>query len=146
MYLLDTNILLDYLHGVESTVIKANDLFNLISISVIVKGELFHGVYMSDRVDDNKRLVNELINTMNVISIDENTSVVYANLKKLIYERFGPRDRAKRRNFKIELLGFKDNDLWIASTAIQYRLILVSSDSDLTRLHGVAGLKIENWS
>jgi tRNA(fMet)-specific endonuclease VapC len=146
MFLLDTNILLDYLNGIESTVNMANRLFSLISTSVIVKGELFHGVYMSARIDDNERLITELLDTINLISIDENTAVVYAKLKTAIYDRFGPKDRAKRRNFKIEFLGFKDNDLWIASTAIQHRLILVSSDSDMMRLHGVAGLRVENWS
>jgi predicted nucleic acid-binding protein len=81
MYLLDTNILLDYLNGIGSTVSMANRLFSLISTSVIVKGELFHGVYMSARIDDNERLVTELLGTINLISIDENTAVVYAKLK-----------------------------------------------------------------
>jgi len=146
MYILDTNILLDYLGGTESIVIKINDLFDFISTSVIVKGELFHGVYMSERINDNQKLVTELMNTINVITIDEDTSAFYAKLKTSIYDCFGPKDRAKRRNFKVELLGFKDNDLWIASTAIQHELILASSDNDMTRLHGINGLKVENWS
>jgi tRNA(fMet)-specific endonuclease VapC len=145
IYLLDTNILLDYLNGVESTVSTANRLFSLISTSVIVKGELFHGVYMSDRIDDNERLVTELLDTLSLISIDENTAVVYAKLKTAIYDRFGPKDRAKRRNTKTESLGFKDNDLWIASIAIQHSLILVSADKHIHQLQGINGLKVEIW-
>jgi tRNA(fMet)-specific endonuclease VapC len=60
-------------------------------------------------------------------------------------DRFGPKDKRKRRNTKVESLGFKDNDLWIASTAIQHNLILVSADSDLLVLDGIQGLKVENW-
>jgi tRNA(fMet)-specific endonuclease VapC len=144
-YLLDTNILLDYLNGVESTVSMANKFFSLISTSVIVKGELFHGVYMSARIDDNERLVTELLDTLSLISIDENTAVVYAKLKTAIYDHFGPKDRAKRRNTKTESLGFKDNDLWIASIAIQHNLILVSADKHIHQLQGINGLKVESW-
>jgi len=45
----------------------------------------------------------------------------------------------------MESLGFNTNDLWIASSAIQYNQILVSADNDLLRFDGIEGLKIENW-
>jgi len=66
-------------------------------------------------------------------------------LKNEILERFGPRDRLRRRGFRVESLGFKDNDLWIASVAIQHNLTLVSNDSHVMRLSGVIGLRVENW-
>lgn len=55
-----------------------------------------------------------------------------------MFSEGGPKDRRKRR-------GFKDNDLWIASVAIQHNLILVSNDSHIMRLSGVVGLRVENW-
>jgi tRNA(fMet)-specific endonuclease VapC len=70
---------------------------------------------------------------------------IYARLKAEIVEQFGPTDKSKLRNFRIESLGFGDNDLWIASVAIQHNLILITADIDIIKLNGTEGLVIENW-
>jgi tRNA(fMet)-specific endonuclease VapC len=59
--------------------------------------------------------------------------------------QFGPKERAKRRRTKIQDLGFGDNDLWIAATAIHHNLTLISTDSDFTRIKQVCDLNIESW-
>ena len=62
-----------------------------------------------------------------------------------IIRSFGPQDKKKLRNTTTESLGFKENDLWIAASAIQHDLILVSSDNHIWQLNGIEGLKVENW-
>ncbi|MDQ1327104.1 MAG: tRNA(fMet)-specific endonuclease VapC [Candidatus Poribacteria bacterium] len=80
-----------------------------------------------------------------VYEIDNETAIVYGKLKNEILERFGPKDKRKRKGFKVESLGIKDNDLWISAVAIQHNLILISGDSDIIRLSGIEGLRVENW-
>lgn len=80
-----------------------------------------------------------------VFGIDDETADICAKLKVAIPNQFGPEQRNKRRNITMESLGFGSNDLWIASSAIQYDHVLVTADSDLLRLDGMEGLQIENW-
>jgi tRNA(fMet)-specific endonuclease VapC len=146
MYLLDTTHCIALLNNRQSVVDKLTTLKNTeVSTSLIVCGELVYGAYISEHVSENLKRVEELIKLIKVYGINWDTIYIYARLKSEIMDRFGPKDKRKRRNTKVESLGFKDNDLWIASTAIQHNLILVSADSDLLVLDGIQGLKVENW-
>jgi tRNA(fMet)-specific endonuclease VapC len=146
MYLLDTTHCLGYLFGFENTVSKFRDLgAEQLSTSVVVRGELLYGVYKSDQINENLSLVEKLFDIISLLPVNKVTADIFAEIKADILNYFGPKDRNKRRNVKFESLGFKDNDLWIAATAIQYRLILVSADSDLLQLNGIKDLKVENW-
>jgi tRNA(fMet)-specific endonuclease VapC len=147
MYLLDTNVCIRLMSGNPAiqqrvTIIKGTT----INISVIVAGELLYGAYKSSRVTENLNTIYTLFDAVNEIHIvDTETMNIYGMLKAELVERFGPNDKTKLRNFRIESIGFMDNDLWIASIAIQHNLILVSADTDIMRLNGIEGLKIENW-
>jgi tRNA(fMet)-specific endonuclease VapC len=117
-----------------------------INISVIVAGELLYGAYKSSKVTENLNTIYTLFDAVSEIHIvDTETMNIYGMLKAELIERFGPKDKTRLRNFRIESIGFMDNDLWIASVAIQHDLILVSADTDIMRLNGIEGLKIENW-
>jgi len=144
MYLLDTTHCLSLIWGLIDEELKSLAEVS-ISTCVISYGELIFGAYKSERFRDNLRAVLDFWKDIIVHRIDDDTAIIYGKLKNEVLERFGPRDRLKRRGFKIESLGFKDNDLWIASVAIQHDLILVSADSDAMRLSGIEGLKVENW-
>ena len=44
-------------------------------------------------------------------------------------------------------LGIQENDLWIAAQAIEHRLVLVSADRHMNRIHEVANdLVFEDWT
>jgi tRNA(fMet)-specific endonuclease VapC len=141
MYLLDTTHCLDLIWGFLDEKLNSLDE-SLISACVISSGELMFGAYKSEQVSNNLLEVFDFLMDIIVYGIDNETAIVYGNE---IIERFGPKDRRKRRGFKVESLGIKDNDLWISAVAIQHNLILVSGDSDIMRLNGIEGLKVENW-
>jgi len=146
MYLLDTTHCIALFNNKPSVVQKLNELGKLkISTSVIVRGELFFGVYKAERLTENLQQINTFLDYIQIHLIDEETSEIYGRLKSTILDYFGPKDKGKRRNITVESLGFRDNDVWIASTAIQHNLTLVSGDNDLLRLNGIEGLKVENW-
>ena len=146
MYLLDTTHCLQFILGFPKIQEKQSILgSDLITTSVIVRGELLFGAHKSGRLIDSLTKIEAFFEDITVYPIDKTTSDIYGNLKNTILNQFGPKDKNKRRNFKVESLGFKDNDLWIVSTAIQYRLILVSEDHHVLRLKGINGLTIESW-
>ncbi len=144
MYLLDTTHCLSLIWGLIDEKLKSLDKA-FVSACVVSSGELIFGAFKSEQVSDNLQEVFDFLNDIIVYKIDNETAIVYGKLKNEILERFGPKDRRKRRGFKVESLGFKDNDLWIAAVAIQHNLILVSSDSHIMRLSGVVELRVENW-
>lgn len=144
MYLLDTTHCLNLIWGFLDE--KLNSLGEaLISTSVISSGELIFGAYKSEQANDNIKEVLDFLMDIIVYEIDSETAVIYGKLKNAILERFGLKDRRRRRGFKLESLGIKDNDLWISAVAIQNNLILVSGDNDVMRLNGIEGLRVENW-
>jgi tRNA(fMet)-specific endonuclease VapC len=147
MYILDTNHCIRILIKKLDIKQKLGSIGNAdIGTCVVVAGELFYGAYKSHKVKDNLREIYELLNDMQVLyDVDNETAEVYGKLKAEIVERFGPKDNTKRRNTKPESLGFKDNDLWIASIAIQHNLVLVSADKHILELQGIVGLRVESW-
>ncbi|MEH2168503.1 MAG: PIN domain-containing protein [Nostoc sp.] len=42
-------------------------------------------------------------------------------------------------------MGFDDNDLWIAATAIYHNITLVSADGDFTRIQQIYSFSVESW-
>lgn len=144
MYLLDTTHCLDLIWGFLDEKLNLLDRA-LISTSVISGGELIFGAYKSEQVDENIKEVFDFLMDIIVYEVDNETAVIYGKLKNAVLEHFGPKDRRKRRGFKLDALGIKDNDLWISAVAIQHNLILVSADSDVMRLNGIEGLRVENW-
>jgi predicted nucleic acid-binding protein len=65
----------------------------------------------------------------------------YGKLKADVLRHF----EAKRRKTRIEHFGISDNDLWIAAIAQYYDLVIVSTDSDFTRIKEVTPLQLEQW-
>lgn len=146
MYLLDTTHCLSTLFKLPNIQKKIEEFPNIeISTCVVVRSELLYGALKSEQSEENLMKIRRFLLTMPIYPIDEEAADICAELKIAILNRFGPKSKQKRRNTKIDSLGFKDNDLWICAIAIQYNLTLVSSDSDIKRLEGLCNLIIENW-
>jgi tRNA(fMet)-specific endonuclease VapC len=113
--------------------------------SIITRGELLFMSYNSDRVDENLALVRTFLAGIAAQRIDRESADIYDRIKAAALARFGPKERAKRRHFSLQSLGFTDNDLWIAAMALWHDLIVVSSDSDFGRIAEVTDLRHESW-
>jgi tRNA(fMet)-specific endonuclease VapC len=146
MYLLDTNHCSRIIFG-DSNLIKQLQAHSESGVvtSAIVRGELLYMAAKSEQTEANLRQVHRFLNTIDLYPINLPISNIYGDLKGKLVKEFGPKEKAKRRKFDIQTLGFGDNDLWIVSTAIHYNLILVSTDNDFKRIQQVQSFPLESW-
>ncbi|MGG6264408.1 type II toxin-antitoxin system VapC family toxin [Leptolyngbya sp. AN03gr2] len=146
MYLLDTNhcsyIIDNYPQVSAEFRSRSGASF---AISIITQGELLYMVEKSAQKAGNLKTVQSFLDTIGLHLLDEETAIIYSQLKIAIFNQFAPKDQAKRRKASIQTLGFYDNDLWIAATALQHNLTLVSADGDFTRMQQVCPLILESW-
>jgi len=112
---------------------------------VIVQGELMFMAHRSDHPSANEARVQHFLRGIEVLPLDAETADRYGRLKAAIIERFGPKEKAKRRRTHLAELGFQENDLWIAAVAQRHGLTLVTADSDFVRLSLLEDIAIENW-
>ncbi|MDQ1318743.1 MAG: tRNA(fMet)-specific endonuclease VapC [Candidatus Poribacteria bacterium] len=146
MYLLDTTHCIKSMSGNYEIDYKLANMPDVqIATCLIVRGELMFGAYKSDQFSENLRRLESFFAEIPIYGMDIETTDIYGKLKAYIIEHFGPKDKSKRRNTKAESLGFKDNDLRIASIAIQHDMILVSADIHIQKLQGIIGLRVESW-
>jgi tRNA(fMet)-specific endonuclease VapC len=147
MYLLDTNhcsYIIDNRPSVMAQFQAHSE--SHFAISVITCGELLYMTEKSTRKAENLVAVRHFLDRIGLYLIDEETAAIYSQLKTTIFNQFAPKNPAKRRKASIQNLGFDDNDLWIAATALQHDGILVSADRDFTRMQQVCPLKLECWA
>lgn len=146
MYLLDTNHCSLIIRREPSVIQHLNELdVAQLATCVIAQGELVYMAENSERRENNLARVEVFLQTVRVFAVDSTTSRIYGRLKAELMNRFAPRERSQRRRTKITDIGFDDNDLWIASVALQHNLTLVSADRDFQRLQEVHSLSVETW-
>jgi tRNA(fMet)-specific endonuclease VapC len=131
----------------DNTVVEALRLHSQVPAvtSAIVAGELRFMSSHSARPELNLSRVKAFLNGIQILDVDGSVAAAYGDLKAEVYARYGPKEKAKRRRTRIIELGFSDNDLWIAATAIHHGLTLVTADSDFKRLADVHHFSIETW-
>ena len=146
MYLLDTNHC-SYLINNNPQVVAtaqshAQDPFG---ISIISYGELLYMTEKSERREMNLQVVQAFLTEIDIYLISKEIAEIYSQLKNRVFHQFAPKEKNKRRSTRIQDLGFDDNDLWIAATAIYHNITLVSADSDFTRIEQVYSFSVESW-
>jgi tRNA(fMet)-specific endonuclease VapC len=128
-YLLDTNVCIFYLRGkydVDKRIKEAGGLTNCV-ISEITLAELKYGAELSDRAEENMRLVDEFSQKVTILPIF-NSLTIFAKEKA----------RLKRNGNLID-----DFDLLIGCSALINQLILVTeNEKHFTRIENIS---IENW-
>ena len=146
MYLLDTNHCSGILESDVAIVQKVTEVgTEALAIAFATAGELRYMSANSDRPAENRIRVDILIGDIGLYYVDDQTIDEYAHLKAAIVKHFGPREKPRRRTASTRALGFDDNDIWIAAVALRHNLIVVSSDSDFTRMREVSPLAVESW-
>lgn len=116
--LVDTNVIIKMLNG-DPEAIRIFDSLDHIHISVITAGELFYGANKSSQRDENLELFKSFLREYLIIGIDEKTSQIYGELKAGLVKTG---------------LNIPENDLWIAATAFQHDLTVISFDSHFKNL------------
>ena len=145
-YLLDTNhCFLLIARDPRLTAAAVAHAAEQLTTSVIVAGELRYGAAVSEHSRENAAVVEDFLGRIDQLLISPATAQHYADLKSRLLAEYGPRERARRRAFDLVKIGFTDNDLWIAASAIEHHAVLVSDDGDYRRMSSVSDLAVETW-
>lgn len=124
-YLLDTVIVAAYFNG--EPVIRQKLKDTTVYVSSITIGELYFGAYLSQQVANNVQQIKDFIAINTVLQCDATTGNHYGQVKQRL--------RAKGRPIP-------ENDIWIAATALQYGLTVVTRDGHFNE---VEDLLTEAW-
>lgn len=122
-YLLDTNIVIAFLTA--DPTVQSPEPESELYLSSTAIGELFYGALNSIRIEDNIQRLLTFLQDATSLSCDQETAKLYGEVKMMLRKKGRP---------------IPDNDIWIASSAIQYSLTLVTRDehfSNIESLHTV---------
>jgi len=125
-YLLDTNTAIEALNN-KLNLQRLLDGSRNVFLSTTVVGELRYGAEKSSHVEANFAKIRRLIRLCPVFVCDEETARHYASIKNLLRKKGRP---------------IPQNDIWIAASARQHRLTLVTRDGHFDE---VADLSTEYW-
>lgn len=125
-YLLDTNIIIDFLQGRDNLKEKFSSATYL-GVPHIVTGELYYGAELSNNPIRNLKKIKGFLKSLDILASDDVTSSYYAKIKKQLKLAGNP---------------IPENDIWIAALALQYDLILASNDKHLKL---ISDLSVEMW-
>ena len=147
MYLLDTNHCSLAIIGNPNIFTRLSESSDIpIATTAIVRGELINMAAQSQQKQNNLTLIQNFLNGITLHPIDAATADIYGQLKADLFDKFAPKDKSQRRRFTLQNIGFGENDLWIASTALQYQLTLVTADRDFLRIQEACDLTLDNWT
>ena len=118
----DTNALIEHLTG-DDDVDRLLSTFTQLHVPIIVLGELYHGVFASNRPEEKLDQIDEVRALAKPLSCDPATAEMYGRLKVRIRRKGRP---------------IPDNDLWIAALAVRHGLTLVTRDAHFDAVEGLA--------
>jgi tRNA(fMet)-specific endonuclease VapC len=111
-YLLDTNIIIAALAS-DADVLNRIDDADECFVSTIVFGEMLYGAFNSTNVTANVERLRAFIDRAGFIPCDDRTAELYGEIKTSLRQQGTP---------------IPDNDIWIAASALQHSLVLVTRD------------------
>ena len=124
--LLDTNIVIELFKG-NPTVTASMETQKSVNIPFAVLGELYLGAYRSSNPKKHIKQINDFLGKCNVLIADSETANNYALIKTGLLNKGKP---------------IPENDIWIAATAKQLELLLITRDKHFNEIDGIS---IENW-
>lgn len=119
--LLDTNIVIELFRG-NQVVIAMLDKQENIYLPTAALGELYLGAYRSTNVSKKLQEIKSFLESCIVLYTDAITSDKYAVIKTALLNRGKP---------------IPENDLWIAATALQYKIPLYTFDRHFEEVEGI---------
>lgn len=126
MFALDTNAVSALFDGDEGlrSLLSSDERH---ALPIIVVGEYRYGILKSRHRKRLSALLDSLVRDTEVLFIDDETTRTYAEVRDGLRKRGRP---------------LPENDVWIASLAVQHRLDLVSRDA---HFDAVGGLVRREW-
>jgi predicted nucleic acid-binding protein len=122
-HLLDTDWIVSFLNGRPEAVEVVRELAaDGIGLSIISYGEICEGLLRREPSDVLIRQFEGFASSVEIYAPNIETARRYASL---------------RADLRSKGALIPDNDLWIASTAISYRLVLVTRDLHFSRVSGL---------
>jgi tRNA(fMet)-specific endonuclease VapC len=130
-YLLDTNICVLLIRQKSPQVLTKLTSHPIadIGISAITVAELQYGVQKSSRPVQNQQALDQFLLPLTIIPFDADDAIVYGQI---------------RANLEAQGLPIGALDTLIAAQAVQYNLILVTSN--VREFARIPGLAIEDWT
>lgn len=125
-YIFDTNVIIGFMKN-ETKVIDFISNLSIINISTVTIGEMYYGARKSDNPQKYLKLYKEFFSLCQIFNISEVTSNYYSEIK-----------------FKLSKIGkpIPENDIWIAGSALEHELTIVTRDSHLLDLDFIKTLEI----
>ena len=113
-YLVDTDWVIDYMHGVPELVARFDELLpEGVGMSIVSLAELYEGVYGSRTQQSDESRLGNFLSFVDVILVDDTICRIFA----------GERSRLRATGLNIA-----DFDLLIGSTAIHHGLVLLTNN------------------
>ena len=113
-YLVDTDWVIDYMHGVPELVARFDELLpEGVGMSIVSLAELYEGVYGSRTQQSDESRLGNFLSFVDVILVDDTICRIFA----------GERSRLRATGLNIA-----DFDLLIGSTAIRHGLVLLTNN------------------
>lgn len=146
IYLLDTNHFSRLVVGnipLRQKIVEVGE--TNVAISMITQGEMIYMAYKSQRKQQNLAHIQSYLKDICIYPLSSSIAEYYGKFKADLINYFGPKEREKLRRTKMQTIGISDNDLWIACTAIEHNLTIISQDSDFSRMKEVMNISLETW-
>jgi len=125
-YLLDSNTVIGLLKGDledRRQALAGDRAF----VNVVVLGELYYGAERSNRTEENLATFDRFAAQTTILDCDRETARHYGEIKDQLRKRGRP---------------IPENDIWIAASARQYDLTVVTGDRHFDEIEG---LPTEGW-
>ncbi len=121
---LDTNALSAFADG-EKNIYNIIRDFRRLALPATVLGEYRFGLKFSRYREQRSKWLSELLKHSRILEIDEITTNYYADIRSILKRQGTP---------------LPENDVWIASSCIQYNLSILSRDKHFDNLKNMTRL------
>jgi tRNA(fMet)-specific endonuclease VapC len=116
--LLDTTVVVDHLRGKNLSISQKLKTIETLYLPLTALGELLFGAYNSAFQAKGLRQIEEFLRVCAVLETSERTAHIYGRIKADLSQRGKP---------------IPQNDIWIASVALEHDLPLATRDPHLPR-------------
>lgn len=123
-YLLDTNIIVAVLN--DETALAEKISGETVYLSAIVIGELYYGAYRSGRPAENLARLGRFLQGYDPLNCNLASADFYGQIKAELKRLGQP---------------IPENDIWIAATALQHNLTLVTRDKHFEAIKALKSLR-----